>query len=195
VDDQVRAAGPPYDVMSEELEVLLLVAQRLTAANIPYMVTGSMAANYYTVPRMTRDIDLVAELSESDVDRIVELFDADFYIDREAAQQAVRDKGIFNIIHSAYVIKVDLIVRQDQAYRREEFSRRREVTVEGQRLSIVAPEDLILSKLDWAKDTRSEVQLADVRKMLRSVEGLDRQYLAHWSQALGIESLYREVSQ
>jgi hypothetical protein len=101
VDDQVRAAGPPYDVMSEELEVLLLVAQRLTAANIPYMVTGSMAANYYTVSRMTRDIDLVAELSESDVDRIVELFDADFYIDREAAQQAVRDKGIFNIIHTA----------------------------------------------------------------------------------------------
>src|SRR5437867_3902152 len=100
--------------MSEELEVLMLVAHRLTAANIPYMVTGSMAANYYTVPRLTRDIDLVAQLSEADVDRVVALFEADFYIDREAAQHAVREKGIFNIIHTVYVIKVDFIIRQDQ---------------------------------------------------------------------------------
>ena len=47
--------------MSDELDVLKSVAARLGEAGIPYMVTGSMAANFYAVPRMTRDIDLVVE--------------------------------------------------------------------------------------------------------------------------------------
>ena len=48
--------------MTEELAVLKSVTGRLEAAGIPYMMTGSFAANYYAVPRMTRDIDLVVEL-------------------------------------------------------------------------------------------------------------------------------------
>jgi len=50
--------------MSEELEVLKEVARRLKQAAIPYDFTGSIAANFYTVPRMTRDIDIVVELFE-----------------------------------------------------------------------------------------------------------------------------------
>jgi len=53
--------------VSEELEVLKTVTQRLADASIPYMVTGSIAANFYTVPRMIRDIDIVVELSERDI--------------------------------------------------------------------------------------------------------------------------------
>src|SRR5439155_23413751 len=60
--------------MSEELDVLKMVTGRLDAAGIPYMVTGSMALNYYAVPRMTRDVDVVAELGIADVNRVAELF-------------------------------------------------------------------------------------------------------------------------
>ena len=48
--------------MSEELAVLKLVSERLKSAGIPYMITGSIASNFYAVPRMTRDVDLVIEL-------------------------------------------------------------------------------------------------------------------------------------
>lgn len=180
--------------MIEELEVLKMVATRLSEHAIPYMMTGSMAANYYTVPRMTRDIDIVVELSVRDVERMVALFEDDFYIDHEAVQQAVSRQCLFNIIHQRYVIKVDFVIRKDTAYRREEFARRREISIEGHRVSIVAPEDLILSKLEWAKESRSAMQLADVRNLL-SVPDLDRSYLLSWSQALGLESLYREVTE
>jgi hypothetical protein len=178
--------------MIEELEVLKIVTTRLSAQAIPYMMTGSMAANYYTVPRMTRDIDIVVELSERDVDRMVALFEDEFYIDYEAVQEAVIQQRLFNIIHQRYVIKVDFVIRKDTAYRREEFARRKEISIEGHRISIVAPEDLILSKLEWAKESRSEMQLADVRNLL-SVSDLDRSYLLRWSHALGLELLYREV--
>ncbi|MBI4272205.1 MAG: hypothetical protein HY615_17845 [Candidatus Rokubacteria bacterium] len=179
--------------MTDELEVLTMVTARLEAAGIAYMVTGSFAANYYAVPRMTRDIDLVVELSAGDADRFCDLFEGDFYLDRDAVGAAATGRGAFNLIHQAYVVKVDCIVRKDTDYRRTEFARQRRASIEGHGLAIVAPEDLIISKLDWMRETRSEVQLADVRNLLRSVPHLDTQYLVLWTERLGVGALYREA--
>lgn len=179
--------------MSDELDILKLVVARLDAAGIPYMVTGSMAANFYATPRMTRDIDLVVELREGDVGRMVWLFQDDYYIDRDMVEQAVRTQSMFNMIHNALVVKIDCVVRKDSEYRREEFFRRRMVIVDGRPVTIVAPEDLILSKLEWAKESRSQMQLDDVRNLLTSVRKLDQTYLAEWTERLGLSGLYREV--
>ncbi len=182
-------------VASEELEILKQVAGRLERAGIAYMVTGSTAANFYTVPRMTRDIDIVVELFERDIDRFIPLFENDYYLEPETIRSAVKDKGMFNLIHDEYVIKIDFVVRKATPYRRREFSRRKKVAVDDQVLYLVSPEDLILSKLDWAKDSRSQVQLADVRNLLKDVKGLNRRYLTRWAKALGVEILYREMNQ
>jgi hypothetical protein len=179
---------------SEELEVLKEVTGRLDRANIAYMVTGSMATNFYTVPRMTRDIDIVVELEEEDLSRFNSLFESDYYLDSETVREAVKNRGMFNLIQNEYVIKIDFVVRKDTPYRRREFSRRKKITIDGQPLYVVATEDLILSKLVWAKDSRSELQLSDVRNRLRSVKRLNRRYLARWSKELGVASLYRDVS-
>lgn len=181
--------------VSDELDVLQSVTAQLDGAGILYMVTGSMAANLYAVPRMTRDIDLVIELSEQDVDRVIRLFQQEYYIDRDMVQRAVRDHAMFNMIHNALVVKVDCVVRKETEYRREEFARRRAVSVAGQRIFIVSPEDLILSKLDWARESRSHMQLDDVRNLLRSVEGLDTAYLDRWVDRLRLTTLYQEVCQ
>lgn len=169
------------------------LATRLDSARIPYMVTGSMAANYYAVPRMTRDIDVVAELSVADTARLCKLFH-DFYLDPDAVRTAIAGRGTFNAIHTASVVKVDFLVRKDSEYRREELRRRRRVTLDDTTIFIVAPEDLIISKLDWARDTRSPVQLADVRNLLAAVLDLDAAYLARWIAHLGLSDLYREVA-
>ena len=62
--------------MTGEMEVLAIVTERLESAEMPYMVTGSFAANYSALPRMTRDIDIVVDLSSADADRLCALFDA-----------------------------------------------------------------------------------------------------------------------
>ena len=180
--------------MTEELEVLKIVAGRLESAGIGYMVTGSMAMNYYAVPRMTRDIDVVVKLEGADADRLCALFEGDFYVDRDAARAAIAERGVFNVIHQAHVVKVDFIVRKESDYRHTEFARRQPTSVEGHGFFIVAPEDLIISKLDWARDTHSEVQLGDVRNLLTSVPGLDMEYLARWTERLGLADLYRQVT-
>lgn len=179
--------------MSDELQVLKSATATLRAAGIAYMVTGSMAANFYATPRMTRDIDLVVELSDADIDRVVSLFQDTYYIDPDMVQQAIRNRSMFNMIHNALVVKVDCVVRKDTDYRREEFGRRRTVTIAGQSVTIVAAEDLILSKLDWAKDSHSQMQLDDVRNLLRSVPDLDTDYLSRWADQLGLATLYQEV--
>jgi hypothetical protein len=180
-------------LVSDELTILKSVTERLEAAGIPYMVTGSMAANYYAMPRMTRDIDLVIALEEAEVAQVVSLFQNEYYIDREMVRQAVRLRSMFNLIHHALVVKVDCIVKKESAYRREEFARRRRINIDGQQISLVSPEDLILSTLEWAKESRSEMQLNDVRNLMQSVQGLDWAYLNRWADQLGLGDLYREV--
>lgn len=180
--------------MSEELEVLKIVTQRLKDADIPYMITGSIASNFYTVPRMTRDIDIVIELKPKDVEKIYEIFTTDFYIDKDVVKAEVARKGMFNIIHNEYVVKVDFIVKKDTEYRRGEFLRRRHIQIEETGLFLTAPEDLIISKLEWAKKSHSEMHLKDVKNILNSVEDLDRAYLKNWAGKLGLSELLQEVT-
>ncbi len=159
--------------MSEELEVLKTIARRLDEARIAYMLTGSMALNYYAVPRMTRDLDVVVELGPDDADRVVRLFETDFYVDPDAVRRAIATRGMFNLIHDRFVVKVDFVVRKDSEYRREEFARRRRVEVEGQPLWIVTPEDLVISKLDLPTDTPPEIERR-YRELLLQRSGEER---------------------
>ena len=175
--------------MSDEFTVLALVAAHLDAAGIAYMLSGSVAMGYYAQPRMTRDIDIVVELGHAQADALVAVLASDFYIDDLAVHDAVTRQGMFNAIHSTLIVKVDFIVRKPTEYRRAEFERRRPVVIDGVQLNLVAPEDLILSKLDWARDSRSEMQLRDVRNLLDSVPNLDRDYLDRWVAALDLREL------
>jgi hypothetical protein len=99
---------------------------------------------------------------------------------------------MFNIIHNDWIIKADFIVRKSAAYRVKEFERRRPFQIEGRSVNFVAPEDLILSKLSWARDSVSELQERDVRDLLDAVGELDLDYLRTWAAELGVgETLER----
>ncbi|MEO6081149.1 MAG: hypothetical protein ABIQ86_15455 [Steroidobacteraceae bacterium] len=113
--------------MLTDIEVLSLVGQRLSASGIDYMLTGSVAMAYYATPRMTRDLDIVVNLVATDLNALVEAFAADFYIDRDAVREAIGSERLFNLMHFASAIKVDLIVRKSSEYRRLEFARRKHV--------------------------------------------------------------------
>ena len=179
--------------MSAELEVLRDAVTRLEQAGVAYMLTGSIAVGYYAQPRMTRDIDLVVELEPGDAERIAAAFAPEFNCDVDVIRGAIARQSLFNLIHVEGVVKVDFVVRKDRPYRREEFRRRRHIEIGGHALWVVSPEDLILSKLAWAKASRSEMQLRDVRQLLTSVPTLDQTYLDRWAAHLTVTDLLREV--
>jgi len=180
--------------MSEELAVLKIAAQRLNKAEMAYMISGSIAANYYTVPRMTRDIDIVIELKNVDVDKFVSLFERDFYIDKEMIKKEVARQGIFNLIHQEYVVKIDFIVRNKTEFQNSIFSRRKKISIDKKPIWFISPEDLILAKLIWAKDSHSEMQLKDVHNLFGTVKDLDLKYIKSWVSKLGLEKIYNEVN-
>ena len=173
-----------------ELDIVRDVSRKFEKAGIAYMLTGSMAMNYYAQPRMTRDIDVVIEIASHDVERVAALFRPDYYVSEENIRESLAQESIFNLIHRESVIKVDCIVRKGSEYRQTEFARRRQVSIGDFSAYIVSKEDLIISKLFWAKDSHSELQLADVKNLLAT--GYDAEYLHRWTRELGLDSLLKE---
>ena len=173
-----------------EIKIFREVINKLNDNNAPYMVSGSVAMNYYTVPRMTRDVDIVIEIN--DIESFYNAFKNGYYIDKRAVSDAVRDRFMFNIIHLEEAIKIDFIIKKDTEYRKTEFERRRQVDIDGLKVFIVSIEDLIISKLLWSKDSRSDFQINDIKNLLK--EKIDLEYLEKWIGELGIEDFYREIS-
>jgi len=173
-----------------EIDVIRDVSHKLEEAGIPYMLTGSMAMNYFAQPRMTRDIDLVVALAARDVESLIRLFATAYYVSEESVRESLAHKSMFNLIHLESLIKVDCIVRKNSEYRRTEFARRQKIALLDFSTWIVSKEDLVISKLFWAKDSHSEVQLRDVKNLLAT--GFDASYLKRWTVDLGLDSLLEE---
>jgi hypothetical protein len=179
--------------MLSELDLLLDVTTRLEQAGLDYMLTGSMALNHYAQPRMTRDIDIVLAFFLKDLEILPQIFGDDFYYSEEAARQAILHQSSFNVIHNESLIKIDFMIRKREEYRQVEFERRKRIAVNETSLWIVSKEDLILSKLDWARQSQSERQLSDVENLLAT--GADQDYLQLWSQKLNLTDMLTRVSQ
>ena len=172
--------------MADLLEVLRIVTSRLDLAGVPYMVSGSLALGYYAQPRMTRDIDVVVELDLAGIQKVVAAFSPDFYCDEDAIRRAVATRRLVNLVHLDSAYKVDLIVRKDSEYRQVEFQRRRQLSLGGVQVWLVAPEDLLLSKLVWAGESGSDLQLRDAAALVASVPDLDWPHISRWASMLGV---------
>ena len=170
--------------MSLELDIVNDVSDRLSKASIAYMLTGSIAMAFYAQPRMTRDIDVVIEVQATDLQRLLATFRPDYYIDDGAVERALRTESLFNVINQKSVFKVDCIVRKSTPYRLLEFARRQRLRVDDCETWVVSKEDLILSKLCWGNDSKSEYQARDIRNLLAT--GYDRDYVAKWAADLGV---------
>ena len=173
-----------------EIDIVRDISHRFEQVGISYMLTGSMAMNYYARPRMTRDIDVVIAIGPEDVDRVTVLFRPDYYVSEENIRESIAHESIFNLIHQESVIKVDCIIRKSSQYRLAEFERRQKIAIDDFITFIVTKEDLIISKLSWAKDSHSEIQLGDVRNLLAT--GYDIDYLQRWTRELGLNILLEE---
>ena len=142
---------------------------------------------------MLRDIDIVVELNVIDVDKVFNIFKDDFYIDQKMIDNAISEEGIFNIIHNEKLIKIDFIIRKSSEYRKLEFNRRLPIDIVGIKMWLVSPEDLVISKLIWAKDNMSELQVNDIDNLLNAVRDIDRRYIEKWVTLLGLKNVYRRL--
>lgn len=177
------------------VELALEVAALLDQLGIPYVVGGSLASSILGEPRSTVDIDLAVRLREADVPRLVGALEESFYVNPEAAGEAVRRRRSFNAVHLESVQKLDFFVLGDELLDRRQLERRRRVRLSDdppRELWITSAEDQILRKLAWyrAGGAVSDRQWRDVVGLLAvQAESLDRGDLAETAARLGLGEL------
>ena len=179
--------------LQNQIDIVRDISERLDAVDIGYMLTGSMALNCYALPCLPRNLDLVVVLRPADAEIVARLFSPDYDLSREAVDSAIAQLSFFNLFHRKSRIKVNCIICQQINYRRTEFSRRQRVNFENFKTWIVSKEDLIISKLHWARKSRSPRHLRDVQNL--AATGCDTIYIERWTRALGIFKLWQECSQ
>ena len=167
----------------EQVELLRTLVTTLDQLGLRYLLTGSLASSAFGEPRYTHDIDVVVALPGLAAPALCAAFaPPEFYCSAEAAQQAVRDRSQFNILHPASGLKVDVFVATESDFDRSRLAR-------GVRLpagpdfeaTFASPEDVILKKLDYFRQGGSEKHLRDIVGILKVQSGsIDRGYLAGW---------------
>lgn len=186
---------PRENEKRENERVIERLADVLDSLGIRYAIGGSVASALYGTVRFTRDADIDVEPFSPVADRLYGLLQTEFYISREAMEEALRSHGSFNVIHFETAFKIDLFIQGPRELESRLLERRHMLRLNDEsarEVSVVSPEDVILLKLDWFRQTggTSERQWGDVLGVL-AVQGdaLDFEYLTASARELGLEEL------
>jgi hypothetical protein len=174
-------------VAPSQADFLRALSDRLLAARIPFMVSGSLASSFHGHARATNDMDFVIDPDEPALLAFVRSLPDEWYVSEPAARDALHRRSMFNVIDTASGWKADLIVRKDRPFSEGEMRRSVPANVQGTPLPLVSAEDSILSKLEWAKDAGSHRQYQDALGVaVVRWDDLDREYLKRWATELGV---------
>jgi hypothetical protein len=193
-------AGTPAAISNAAVSLasfVALIVRTLEEADIPFMLTGSLAAAFYGAPRATQDLDLVIQSEPDNLRRLVEGLQASgLYVNLDAALEALRTNGQFNAIDPSTGWKVDLIFRRARPFSESEFLRRQQTQLFGIEIPLATLEDLLIAKLEWSELGDSELQRRDIRELLEMAgDTIDRTYMERWIRALNLEQAWKRVSQ
>ena len=133
--------------MTSQREFLAALIERLEDSGIGYMVSGSVASSFYGEPRATKDVDLVVDCKQDQLAGFLAAIHAlDWYVSDEAAKDAVRTRGMFNVVDSLSGWKADLIVRKDRAFSITEFERRISAHLLGEAAPVLSADDMLANR-------------------------------------------------
>jgi hypothetical protein len=177
-----------------ERELLVDCLRKLNRVGLTYYLTGSMASNYWGIPRTTHDLDFVIQLPPSAVPAVVHEFSGDYHIDEAAVRAAYQPPYQFNAIDTRSALKVDFWLPKPAPFDKEMLRRRVRATLFGEPAWIATAEDVILHKLVWNKITPSERQLGDAAGVVAvQKEKLDADYLNQWAAELGVSEELKKL--
>ncbi|MDB5390485.1 MAG: hypothetical protein JWM11_6131 [Planctomycetaceae bacterium] len=181
--------------MSQQ-ELLTDVLATLEKLGIEYMLTGSHASSLQGEARATHDIDFVVILTAEHIQPLLDAFAKDrFYLSESAIRDAIRLRRMFNLLEITTGEKVDFWLLTDSPFDQSRFGRRQRIDLGEQIGYVSSPEDTILMKLHWCKQSGgSEKQFNDVLRVYElQAEVLDQKYLQKWATELEVKDLWQRV--
>lgn len=177
-------------------DLLLVVAAALNTHRVPYLLSGSFASSYYGHPRATHDIDFVVEVGRARLDLLGKAIGGlgkGFAITAEELLHVTAPQMV-NSYHANTGIKIDFWITDTEDFS-VKYERRSFMIIDRTRIPLIAPEDLILTKLAWCKDLRSDRHMQDCIGIWRVQKGkLDEAYLRKRAEELDVVGLLLEVT-
>lgn len=180
-----------------QLDLLRHANDVLTEMSVSFMVVGSLASSAYGEARFTNDIDIAVWLELEDIPVLRRAFpEPEYYFDELTARETVREGGMFNVIHGGSGNKIDFMVSPRDMWSREQFWRRERLEVfPGLFVDAASPEDIIVSKLRYYDEGRSQKHLDDISNMLRvSTKELDRDHIAKWARHFKVMEIWQRFA-
>ncbi len=178
-----------------DIDVIAIFVSILEELGIKYALGGSIASSVYGRVRFTQDADITLEPFDDKAESFFEMVKDQFYISKNAMKHALIETASFNIIHLATAFKIDLFIRKNNIFGEQVLKRARNLSLSGKKekkFSVVSPEDIILLKLLWYRDSGCSLQkqLEDVTAVFEvQADRLDLNYLKEWGKTLGISEL------
>lgn len=180
--------------MTSQDDFLKKLIKILNDCSIPYMISGSFGSSYHGQPRATKDIDIVIAPAENQLLEFVESLGEDYYVSLEAVQDAFAKNSMFNIIDSTSGWKADFILCKARKFSHQEFERKCIADIGGLDVWVTSAEDIILSKLEWSKDSQSERQFGDALGVaVIRWDRLDVDYLRKWAKELQVSDSLEQL--
>lgn len=172
------------------VDLLNAVCQPLEDQRIQYAITGSIVSSVYGEPLTSLDVDICLRMSPVEARQLARTLPARFYRDEDAMVDAATRSTMANLLDLNSHLKIDLSVLAREPYYDSVLSRRRLVSygLGGQQFWSVSPEDIVLMKLLWRKDSKSQKQWNNALSVVR-VRGanLDWKYLNEWAPRLQLK--------
>ncbi len=185
--------------LAEPLRVTRTVVQAFELIGIRYYIGGSLASSIHGIPRATHAVDIIADIKTNQVQKLVDLLQAAFYIDADMVLDAIRRYGSFNMIHLETMLKMDVFIFKNDDVSRAEMSRRRSYRLADDSddcLFVASAEDIIVNKLVWYQlgGQLSDRQWTDVLGVLKvGRNNLDFGYLEGMATQKNVLSLFRQA--
>lgn len=178
-----------------ELEFLLSCLRRLNDLGTAYMLTGSMASNFWGVPRSTHDADFVLQIDTASVPAFVQAFEGEFFIQESTIHSAIAGRPrMFNVIDIKSGLKADFWILSRDEFEQQAFRRRVQKQLSGVPVWLATAEDLVLNKLLWDAKNPSNRQIDDVAGIVRvQGEALDVDYIRSWAEKLRVAQTLEKI--
>lgn len=182
--------------MTSNNEATRRMIEAFQAAGVEYFLAGSYSSNYYGVFRATKDADFVAVL-KGKTSAWIRALDPAFELSEQPSFETVTGtmRETVNVPSVPFEIKVFHLSEDPHDLSR--FARRREVSDEiiGCKVCLPTAEDVIITKLRWAKIAKRAKDSEDVRDVI-AVQGdevLDWDYIHHWCGLHGTRELLDQI--
>ena len=177
-------------------EIAFAVVAALEAAGLDYMVVGSFATNCHAPVRSTKDADLVLSAPGGVVARTLRAMGPPYRLNPQLGFESVTGTTRYLLAVDGSDFAVECFLLSDDPHDRARFARRERFPIAGGPDAWVqTAEDVIVTKLRWAKEAGRGKDRDDVRNVLGFRAGeLDTAYIERWAAEHGTLALYREIA-